>query len=366
MARLRFRDHREYHLQVLRLMLVMGAAAALGQLDGGSPLVGAVVGALFVPAFGFALVPPRRDHRRGDLLLGAALCAVGGIAGLALAPRPDAPAIAVGLAAGFLAARGVGLTRRVVVSAACGASVALGAFVTTRLAAGPFADLPPLTAALGGGALAGLTAALGAVALHVTLERDGVLEAWAALKDSLEGEVGGIVDQALIAYRRIGTALDALAPEERAPLRKAVNDLTLSILQLARRLVAIDREAHATSTEELAKRLETLDRKIAATDDRVAREQYGLARTAVLAQLTYLKDIGAGRERIIARMHHDLAGLERLRLALVNHRSADVQRVSADVQVILDDLRSLGQEFDLKAEAMGEAQAAIDPPAAPA
>ncbi|HEY3353753.1 MAG TPA: hypothetical protein VGQ83_10930, partial [Polyangia bacterium] len=120
-------------------------------------------------------------------------------------------------------------------------------------------------------------------------------------------------------------------------------------------------EAHATSAEDLAQRLDSLDERMARTEDRIAREQYGLARTAVLAQLSYLKDIGAGRERIIARMHHDLAGLERLRLALVNHRSADVQRVSADVQGILEDLRSLGQEYDLKAEAMGEAQAAIDP-----
>jgi len=65
-------------------------------------------------------------------------------------------------------------------------------------------------------------------------------------------------------------------------------------------------------------------------------------------------------------MHHHLAGLERLRLALVNQRSADAQRLSAEVQGILDELGQLGQEFDLQAEAIGEAEVAAADPAAPA
>jgi hypothetical protein len=367
MTRLRFRDHREFHLQVLRIVLVMAAGAAVSVLAGGGRLAATLAGAVLVPALGFAIAPPTAARRAADLLGALAGAGAGALIGLGAPTAPYLTAAALGMAAALLGSRSQVPVRRVIVTAASGLAFALAAFVGATLGTiEPLCDLPPLVGQSVAGAAAGLTAALGVVGLHLSVERDAVLEAYAGLKDALEGEVGAIVDQSLIAYRRIGPALDGLGPEERGQLRKATSDLVLSILHLARRLVAIDREAHATSAEELSRRVDALDERIARTDDAVAREQYRLARTAVLAQLSYLKDIGAGRERIIARMHHDLAGLERLRLALVNHRSADVQRLSAEVQLILEDLRSLGQEYDLKAEAMGEAQATIDPAADPA
>ncbi|HEY3358492.1 MAG TPA: hypothetical protein VGQ83_34915, partial [Polyangia bacterium] len=281
MLRLRFRDHREFHFQVLRVMLVTAVAATVAGLGGGSPTVIALLAAAVVPALGFSLAPPRADRRASELLLGGLFAVVGAVAALTLTPAPVAPAIGIGLAAGVLAGRGQDLWRRVAVSAAGGASIPLATVVAQNLAAAaPLADLPPAVAHVIAGALSGLTAALGALALQARVERDAVLEAHGALKGALEGEVGGIVDQSLVAYARIRPALETVPAAERAQLGKAVSDLTLSILNLARRLVAIDREAHATSAEELARRLESLDEKIDRTEDRIAREQYGLARTA--------------------------------------------------------------------------------------
>jgi len=369
MVTLRFRDHAVFHLQALRLVVVAAATTAIAQvLQAVLPptrVLPPLMIALLCAAGGLAVTLPRPGRRAGDVLLAALLGAVAA-AGCALCGGAQS-VLGVGLCGamiGVIASRDAELPRRLAAAAAFATSLALGAFVAGAIDGYLRADsVPTFVAALTGGVAAGVVAALGALALHVGFARDAVFDAYVGVKDSLRGEVGAIVDQSLQTYRRIGTALQGLAVEPQAQLRKTVSALVLSILNLARRLATIDREAHATSADELARRLEGLQAKTAQTEDAVAREQYSLAASAVAAQLGYLRDIGAGRERIVARMHHNLAGLERLRLALINQRSADAQRLSAEVQGILDELGQLGQEFDLQAEAIGEAEGSLRPPA---
>jgi hypothetical protein len=371
MITLRFRDHAVFHLQALRLVVVAAALTAFAQIAQAvvpAPrLLAPLLLALLCAAGGLAVTLPRPGRRSADIALAALLGAVAA-AGAVLFGGPQAlPGVALcGAMIGVIASRDAALPRRLAAAAAFAASLALGAFVAGAIDGYLRADrVPTFVAAVSGGAAAGLVCALGALALHLGFARDAVFDAYVGVKDSLRGEVGGLVDQSLHAYRRIGASLQGLGCEPQAQLRKTVSALVLSILNLARRLATIDREAQATSADELSRRLEGLQAKVAQTQDAVAREQYSLAASAVAAQLGYLRDIGAGRERIVARMHHHLAGLERLRLALVNQRSADAQRLSAEVQGILDELGQLGQEFDLQAEAIGEAEGSLRPATAP-
>jgi len=92
------------------------------------------------------------------------------------------------------------------------------------------------------------------------------------------------------------------------------------------------------------------------TEDSIAKGQYQQAHAALAEQLRYLREIGTARERVVARMHHYLAAMERLRMAVLNHRSADASRLSTEVQPILDDLKDLGREIDCSSEAMGEVE----------
>jgi hypothetical protein len=369
MVTLRFHDHAAFHLQALRLVVVAVAITVLAQLLQAvlpaTRVLQPLMIALLCAAGGLAVTMPRPGRQGADVTLAALLGAVAA-AGSALFGGAQA-LLGVGVCGamiGVIASRDAALPRRLAAAAAFALALALGAFVAGAIDGYLRADrVPTFVAAVTGGVAAGVVASLGALALHVGFARDAVLDAYAGVKDSLRGEVGAIVDQSLHAYRRIGAALQGLACEPQAQLRKTVSALVLSILNLARRLATIDREAHATSADELARRLEGLQAKTEQTQDAVAREQYSLAASAVAAQLGYLRDIGAGRERIVARMHHHLAGLERLRLALVNQRSADAQRLSAEVQGILDELGQLGQEFDLQAEAIGEAEGTLRPPA---
>jgi hypothetical protein len=46
--------------------------------------------------------------------------------------------------------------------------------------------------------------------------------------------------------------------------------------------------------------------------------------------------------------------MERLRFAVINHRSADASRIATEVAPILSDLEDLGRDIDSSSEAMSE------------
>jgi hypothetical protein len=139
-----------------------------------------------------------------------------------------------------------------------------------------------------------------------------------------------------------------------------VERLVLEVFDMGRQWQEVERGAGRTSADELATRIESLDAKIGASTDEVARKQYQLARDALAAQLSYLTDISRNRERVMARAHNYLATLERLHLALWNHRGADAAKLADEVQPILDDIDDQGQEMAFATAAMSEATAAAE------
>jgi hypothetical protein len=103
--------------------------------------------------------------------------------------------------------------------------------------------------------------------------------------------------------------------------------------------------------------------RLETTHDPVARGEFEKARDALVAQVDYVNEIARGRERAIARLTHQVATLERLRLAAVRHRSVDAARLGAELQPVVDELAEAGGEMDLAAEALRDATIALLPPA---
>jgi hypothetical protein len=68
-----------------------------------------------------------------------------------------------------------------------------------------------------------------------------------------------------------------------------------------------------------------------------------------------LAEIARGRERAVARLSHQVATLERLRLAAVRHRSVDAARLGIELQPAVDELHQAGGELDIESEALSEA-----------
>jgi chromosome segregation ATPase len=126
----------------------------------------------------------------------------------------------------------------------------------------------------------------------------------------------------------------------------------------------VDREAARTDPEALQGRLVELNKRLEACTDPVAQTEFARAREALSAQVESLQEISRGRERAIARLTHQVAMLERLRLAALRHRSVDASRMGAELQPVVEELSQAGTDLDIASEALSEATtAAALPPA---
>jgi hypothetical protein len=355
----RFREHDEFHRAALHTAIFGAVAGLLTYLvarvipaAGGLTAPWAI--GLLVAGAGFGLLPAARRTRVAELgilvLIGGA---VGLVATLAAARGRDSlghAAIALGF--GLLVARGVE-GRRGLIVLACGAGTVLVArYVLASFAySATLAHLPGWTVAPLAGAAFSFVAAMAILARHIDLGQDRVADAYAACKGTVGGEVGELVEQGMGVWKKAEETVD-----EESPVRRAVEDSVLRLFDVAKKWQTVESAQSRSSAEGLQKRVEAMQEKIEKTEDAVARQQYEQARAALVEQLRYLKEIGTARERVVARMHNYLAVMERLRLAFVNHRSADASRLSTEVQPILDDLTTLGKEIDCASEALVEVE----------
>jgi hypothetical protein len=357
---IRFREHEEFQRAALHMTLFGALAGASAWLAGQlvpsfGPPGGAWALATLAAAAAFGASAPARHTRGVELvLLGLVALAIGVAltmsAASARAETVGGAALALGF--GVLVARGG--RRFGVTLLAAGATAVLCRMVYANLlhAAG-VAAVPAWIAAVATGGAFAFVGVLGLLPRHVDLGRDRVAEALAASQGVLVGELRDLADRAAAVWRKV----DGSAPPD-APVRKSFEDAVLRLFEVGRRWAAVEADGARTSAEVLAQRMEAMTEKMTRTEDPVARGQYAQAHAALAEQARYLKEIGAARERVVARMHHYLAAMERLRFAVINHRSADASRLATEVQPILDDLSDLGRDIDSSSEALAEVERA--------
>jgi len=169
----------------------------------------------------------------------------------------------------------------------------------------------------------------------------------------LTGELRELADRAVALWHKVEASVD---PD--APARKSIEDSVVRLFDVARRWAAVEADGARTPVDLIAQRMTAMTDKMTKTEDAVAKSQYAQAHAALAEQARYLKEIASARERVVARMHHYLAAMERLRFAVINHRSADASRQSTEIQPILDDLSDLGREIDFSSEALTEVETA--------
>jgi hypothetical protein len=208
-----------------------------------------------------------------------------------------------------------------------------------------------VTAGLTGGAFA-FVGVLGLLPRHLEVARDRVREAHDAVKERLGGEIRELADRGLALWSKVEPSL-----ERESPVRRGLEGSLCRLFEVAGKWAEVEAEGRPP-VESLVARMEAIALKMERTEDAVAREQYKEAHAALAEQLRYIKEIATARERVVARMHHYLAAMERLRFAVINHRSADASRFSTEVQPILDDLGDLGAELDFSTVAIGEVETA--------
>lgn len=377
-------DHELFHRAVVRTVLAGGAVALLPTLD--LPLW--LQGLLAVPALSAALSPPRSLRagaalavrgvvgagllgwleQRGALglhtpaeglwqaeplsllaVLGVALC-------VALALAPGAP-VASAVDGDDDAAPPPGRGRRALQVLVGVAAVLAGLRVAAAL---PLAleslSLPGQLASLCGGLGAGLVLSMAALLPRLRLREEALRSAdllrlpTAALAPSpADDELADLMKQAATTYQEAASALTA-----HKPALRAAEELMQRIARFGQRWQDISAQARRSDPQALGARLVDLQARREASSDEQVRSEYQRAAAAVQAQLDTLKEIGAGRERAVARLHHQVATLERLRLTALRHRSADAARQGEELRALVDELTQAGAELDTASEALAE------------
>lgn len=355
-------DHEMLHDWTARAALA-GAAVSVLELLVRGRLAGAQPGlfeALRIAAVVAVVVPPR------NLTDGAALLvlALSGGALATLAP-PWALPLAAAVVAGALT-RGVSGNRRRLEVFGVAAVLALAglvirrAFLTTGILEPSFG---PGMSALAAGAMAGAVTGLGAIGRlfrPAEVVRVGVsqeLEQLATEAMVTDPEVSALLRRAAEAHQQAAEAVEMLAKNGEPATKNATDDLLKRMVGFAREWHSIERRTATTSQETLIERKAVLEARLDKTEDPIARAELGRAIVAVQAQAEAVKEIRLARERVLARMEHQVATLERLRLAALRHQSADAGRIQAELQPVLDELSQAGGDFDIAAEVLDAAHA---------
>ncbi|HUQ05568.1 MAG TPA: hypothetical protein VM261_23860 [Kofleriaceae bacterium] len=326
---LRFVDHPAFHRSFLAVALGAAAGGAAMTAIGGvaaPALVGGTVGALAGLSWAEA---PRSAFRIGMRLVVAAAGLALVMAGFALA----GVALAVGLGLAL------GSTRRrapvVVVAGAVAGFWAAWAASRVMMAQETASLAVPLTGMLAGASV-GLAASLAIATRHVMLVADPVHAAYRALP-AMSGEARDLVERG----KKIWDGSEGIALGD--DNKELVKDGVLRLFGVAARLQA----APVLDGAEVDRRVGELDQRIEACTDTVAREQYTEARAALLDQRRYIDRVGAARERIVARMHHCVATLEKFKMACAQLDATAAAREAADARNAMSVLGELGEGLAL-------------------
>jgi hypothetical protein len=217
-----------------------------------------------------------------------------------------------------------------------------------------------LAAAAAGGA-AGLFLGLGAAPRHVALAEDPVEAAYNRTLGSTQGELYEILDRALGIYQAVrADLLREPGTEAVQQIEPKVANMALQILEIAERCQLIERELAAAPSEELEGRIADLRGRMEAASDPGARSTLRSAVESLEGQRTAREAIVRGSERVVARLHANVALLEKVHFSLVHLRSADAERAGSEIRPLKDALEELGRELDVTAQAVGEVYGASD------
>jgi hypothetical protein len=276
-------------------------------------------------------------------------------------------AAVAGVLGGLLFARDTdGAPRKVAAATAGGLALAAGLFVAAMARSSEVMDaLPPALEWLTLGGAAGFVAGLGVVGREVAFERRPALEQRAAVAlppATPDGELGELLSRAVAASRDIDEALGepgepscSISPGAAVGgAAAAARQLVDKIARFAARWCEIERQVASTDRLALVERMERMVARARAAADDAVRADYLRAERALRQQLDDLDCIRGFHERAVARLHHHVAVLERLRLASVHRRSADAGWRADELVPLVDELGAASLDLDGAAEALAE------------
>lgn len=372
LATIGFQDHSGFQADVGRAVMGASAGALVADMAArifaggyGVPFSALVIG---LSTGALATVAGRRGGSWFSAAMGGALGLVGGILHTLSTPAfPWFGALLLGAAAAPVLARGEGPAKMAATGALTGCLAFLGIYVASVLQAkGILGNVVPgpIATALAGGA-AGLFLGLGSTPKHLGLKQDPVETAYHRALLEQDGEIHEILDRAFKLYLIVRDDLVARATSNtERELRGRVSELAMRILSVAHQCRSIQADLGAAPSSELEARIESLRQKAAETSDKTARATFLATVTSLEAQKESVDSIARGLERVLARLHANVALLEKVRFSIVHARSANAEQMGGDASPLVDTIDELSRALDATSLAVGEVFGADPSPSA--
>lgn len=332
---------------------------------GGAALLGGSVGAAMTRTR-----PAQKGVRAAIGVVGGALAAAGfaaltGVLGLGLAGTLLGGALG-GVALGtLLSAEERKRTGSQIAGLLAAATTgAVGAFALDKIAAFSASEAAPvgLTAATMAGVL-GLWIAAASGVRRLETVRDPLIEKSDAVLEGLVEPALGKVKDGLSTWEEIhqGIAKDAqMSGETAGEARRQGRRLVESMLETAQTWKQIHADLSSPRLAGIAEKLADFEKRIGATEDEVTKGHLLRAAQALRAQKSAIDGLKVGTGRAEAALDAQVALLERLRLAVAQHRVSDRERFAVEVSAVADQVSRLSDDLESLSAAIAEAESLSD------
>jgi hypothetical protein len=306
-------------------------------------VVGAIAGAL--AGLGFAALSWRLNLGFGGVV------GAGALGGLALGTMLGGDGVKHGLSqlAGLVGATVVG---------GLGAA---GLDNAARFAASEGAPTVLTTTTLAG--LMGLWIAAGAGLRRLQPQQDPITERATTLLQSLAEPVRAKVLEALATWSEIGQGLakdPSMSAASADESRKQAEHLVTHVLETATTWGQIHGDLVSPKVKAVDDKLKDLQARLDATDDEVTKGHLTRALVALKAQKSAVDGLKVNMGRAEAAIDAQVALLERLRLAVAQHRVSDRERFMVELTAVAEQADRLSDDLEALSAAIAEAETLAD------
>jgi len=306
-------------------------------------VVGAIGGAL--AGLGFAALSWRLNLGMGGIV------GAGALGGLALGT------LLGGDGAKHRASQVAGLAGATIV----GAVGAAGIENAARFAASEGAPIAFTSTALAG--FLGLWIAAGAGLRRLQQKADPLTERANALLETLVEPVRAKVLEALGTWSEIGQGIatdPSMSASSGEETMKQAELLMTHLLETATTWGQIHSDLKSPKVKAVDEKLKDLESRLAATSDDVTRGHLGRALAALMAQRSAVDGLKINMGRAEAAIDAQLALMERLRLAVAQHRVSDRERFTVELTAVAEQAGRLSDDLETLSMAIAEAESLSD------
>lgn len=313
----------------------------------GKPALRAVVGAIggAVAALGFSALSWRLGLGLGGTFAAGAL---GGLA-LGMLLGGDGVKHKISHLMGMAGATTVGAVGAIAVDNAARFATSEGApvLITSTTLAG----------------LLGLWIAAGAGLRRLEPQGDPLIERANALLAAIAEPLKTKVAEALATWAEARGALDTdseIPTEAREQSRALADQLFERVLETGEGWHQVQSDLKGPKARSLDDKLKDLEARLAATDDDVTRGHLSRAQAALLAQKSAVDDLRRNLGRAEAVVDVQVALLERLGLAISQHRVSERERFFVELAAVADEATRVSDDVDALSQAIAAADSLSD------